>query len=242
MKLLFELENVSMTKNEIKHFREHAPFSILLGKNISYDLLKKLSFASGNVSGGKWVALDTQDSSILQKVKKLLSADEKNKELSLIYTMINRACNMNAILFGIDSKGEVQVGVSMTNARTDSADTFAIAKLAAKSSGSSIKAHDLYAAFIKSGYILTADEQTDAGIKVWQKLAKVSGITVFGWDTKRDEPVNLGKTFDAGETHFGKASGIDSIVTRMRMSTKEHDDLPMSNLILIASQKGKKIK
>lgn len=106
------------------------------------------------------------------------------------------------ILVATDMNNKVQVVATLEKYSTlNKVKSFKIDHLVAKT-GSSIPAHALYAAAVKAGITLLTGEQSIGGLKVWKKLSKVKGVTVYGWDKNKKKPINLGPEFDdENETH-----------------------------------------
>lgn len=158
----FMMINEVSTLNTIQ---KGATFSGLLGTNIHDDeinFLKKQGYVHPQVVG----KLD-KEHTILHKVSK------KGTEHFMV-----RNNNTNNI-------------VSVLEGERNAANTFKINTL--ESDGTGPKAHDLYHHLLKNGHVgaFMTTSQSEGGRRVWQKLAKKSGISIHGWDNEGDKPVGV---------------------------------------------------
>lgn len=179
--------------------------------------------ASGKLPGGKWALFDT----------KALDRHENSKHDKFIdkFEMF-----VDYILFATDMNDKVQVVATLEKYSTlNKVKSFKVDHLVAKT-GSSVPAHVLYAAAVKAGITLLTDEQSIGGLKVWKKLSKVKGVTVYGWDSSKKKPINLGPEFDdENETHGTWADSKDDngelYGTRFELNaTKKDKDLARDEL------------
>lgn len=153
--------------------------------------------ASGKLPGGKWALIDNK------KVK--ARGNPIHKKFDDKFEMYN-----DYILVATDNKDKVQVVATLEKYSTlNKVKSFKVDHLVAKT-GSSVPAHMMYAAAVKAGITLLTDEQSIGGLKVWKKLSTVKGVTVYGWDTSKKKPINLGPEFDdESETHGTWANSKD---------------------------------
>lgn len=199
----------SITKKDVKWATGYE----LLGLDAPSDVLCKFAVSSGSISNNKiWVNLNRKS------INKIASYCFKNGHASFGALILPAHIDDDHLLIGLD-KNVIQV-VATFNIHGHSYE--AISLTAVKHS--TFKAHQLYSAFIKSGAILTSEFQSPGGIKVWKKLARLAGISVFGWDD-HDRPVNLGRVFDESETHL----------TREEMNERYANDRFGYDLMLVAS-------
>ena len=144
---------------------------------------------SGNLPGGRWAMFDVN----------ALDRYENEKHGKF---MDKFEVYVDYVLFATDMNNKVQVVATLEKfSSLDKVKSFKVEHLVAKT-GSTVPAHLLYAAAVKAGITLLTDEQSIGGMKVWKKLSKVKGVTVYGWDKNKKKPINLGPTFDdESETH-----------------------------------------
>lgn len=71
----------------------------------------------------------------------------------------------------------------------------------ASSDDNTVPAHELYHHLLKHGHVtaLVANEQSQGGRKVWEKLAKKKDVNIHGWDPNSRKPVNI--KFGEDDTH-----------------------------------------
>ena len=154
--------------------------------------------ASGKLPGGKWALIDN-------KKVKATKNNPKQEKFEDKFEMWN-----DYILLATDANDKVQVVATLEKYSTlNKVKSFKVDHLVAKT-GSSVPAHMMYAAAVKAGITLLTDEQSMGGLKVWKKLSKVKGVTVYGWDKSKKKPINLGPEFDdENETHGTWADSKD---------------------------------
>lgn len=98
----------------------------------------------------------------------------------------------------------------------------------------SIKAHEVYAHFLKhapGNVIMTSDTQSPGGHKVWQKLAKTSGVNVHAFDPDTEEVINSHPALDPEFDHEIYADATD------KNSRPGGSDYPAYRALLVAHKK-----
>lgn len=101
---------------------------------------------------------------------------------------------------------------------------------------SKMKAHDLYAAIVRTGKILVGQHQSLGGRAVWKKLSGSPGVVVYGWDPKTKTPINLGSKYDSDEIH------TDAPVERGERTTYDMDKKYLDRIWIVAAPKNINIK
>ncbi|MBT9159049.1 MAG: hypothetical protein DDT26_00298 [Dehalococcoidia bacterium] len=102
-------------------------------------------------------------------------------------------------LYAVDNSGVIEIEAILNTYKQHSYNVETLVAL----QGNTIKADDLYGAFVRSGRILVGTSQSFGGRAVWSKLSAQKGVVVFGWDSKTQTPINLGPRYkmDNPEIH-----------------------------------------
>lgn len=183
----------------------------MLGKKINIEKFKSSVVKNGKLDNGTWYLLDSND------------IDYQGPYIEASHVAI-----------AMDSSGAVQCLVSIDKGPKNN--IFAVDSVVGKK-GSSIPAHKLYAALVRSGITLTTDTQTDGGKRVWQKLSAESGVVVHGWNKKTKQPINLGPEFDDdSDTHSTYVTARDAEAAGDKEQSK-YERSVINDVILVATKK-----
>lgn len=104
-------------------------------------------------------------------------------------------------------------------------------KLLSSTMNNKFPSERLYAYLIKEvGLTLVSNKQSNGGYKVWQRLAKIPGINIFGWDASSNRAINIDpKLKDKEETHHDTETFDD-----LDDGYESHDDI--LNMYLVATK------
>ena len=216
---LHRIDEVELLTDISKTSKGWAHTKVFMGKKIDLEKLGKSVLFSGKLAGGSWVLIDTHHDHFYRS--------------SISYK------GVQFVLLAMDTAGTVQVGASLRK----TGKSYAVDHLVS-TDGSTIPAHKMYAAFIKTGQIITTASQSTGGLRVWMKLSSEPGIVVHGWDEQTIQPINLGAKFDdESDTH---SSYMDDVLSSNKTTRKydvtddkrkKHEIHIAYNVILVAAKK-----
>lgn len=180
MKLHELLNEVELITDISKTEKKWADGHGYIGKKLQTKSFGNAMIANGNVEGGTWHLVDSEHH------------DYDGPMIEARYLLIAK-----------DMADKVQCVATLYKHGA----AYKVGHLVGKTR-SSIPVSKMYAAFVKKGNILTSDQQSEGGVRVWQKLSKEPGIVVHGWNTRSRQPINLGPSFDdTSDTH----SNVDAM-------------------------------
>ena len=104
---------------------------------------------------------------------------------------------------GMDRYSAVSPEGHVTNVLTVHTKKHSIKVSGSATTGKGIKQHDMYHHLItKHDKVITTDEQTEGGHRIWKQLAKKHSVNIHGWDPKAKKAVNIDHRLrDKDETH-----------------------------------------
>lgn len=270
--LLQELELIGfITDSKLKDDLKWADGSGILGEKLELFLPKNRKYlgphlkASGRIGSAEWLFINAREIYNRYSLDNEAVRDVAHGRTSSAARMLinkdfggSRKIGFQLVNFVQDhvKTGAQFVLVAIVNNKVHAFATFekygntAYSVETAISKGGVVKLHEIYADLIKQeDIIITTSSQSEGGINLWMRLSKVPGIVVHGWDKKKEEPINLGPSFDdPEETHVSPSeiygAGALDREHEGELGAEELEDLKhiYRKVILVAAKKkrGKK--
>ena len=138
-----------------------------------------------------------------EKIRHTAKKTKLNKDHTLVTHSITAGHETTHYHGVVHKNGHVTLGLKTTEHAT-SPGTHKVSTIV--SHNNKFPAHELYHHLItKHNHVMTSDEQSDGGHKIWQRLSRKKGVNVHGWDNDKNKPVNIDKHLrDKTETHRGR--------------------------------------